>query len=149
MVVKGITIPCGGLAAGALAAPAGVAAWFDDVPGCEPWEGGATAAGGSPGVSSAGSEGVGATTTVGTEIDGSAMGSTVGVGSGSGPGSATQLTAAKRINCVMVRRIAVTSITPRPRSGAGLPAAPFVLHYQRSCRPRLFAPAQPFETPPK
>src|SRR5437660_1727276 len=53
MVVKGITIPRGGLAAGALAAPAGVAAWFDDVPGWAPWEGGATAAGGSPGVSSA------------------------------------------------------------------------------------------------
>src|SRR2546429_1512907 len=146
MVVKGITIPCGGFAAGALAAPAGVAAWFDDVPGCAPWEGGATAAGGSPGVSSAGSEG-GATTTVGTEIDGSAMGSTVGVGSGSGPGSTTKLTAAKRINCVMVRRIAVTSITPRPRSRAGLRAAPVVIHYQRSSRPSLVAPRQTFQTP--
>src|SRR2546421_5440281 len=147
MVVKGITIPCGGLAAGALAAPAGVAAWFDDVPGWAPWEGGATAAGGSPGVSSAGSEGGGATTTVGTEIDGSAMGSTVGVGSGSGPGSTTKVTAAKRINCVMVRRIAVTSITPRPRSRAGLRAAPVVIHYQRSIRPSLVAPRQTFQTP--
>src|SRR2546421_1544781 len=131
MVVKGITIPRGGLAAGALAAPAGVAAWFDDVPGWAPWEGGATAAGGSPGVSSAGSEGGGATTTVGTEIDGSAMGNAVGVGSG----SAARPITAKPANWPMIRRIAVISITPRPRSRAGLRAAPVVIHYQRSIRP--------------
>src|SRR6267143_6388384 len=46
----------------------------------------------------------------------------------------------------MVRRIAVTSITPRPRSRAGLRAAPVDIHYQHLGRPSLVAPRQTFQT---
>src|SRR5437870_1842356 len=140
-------MPCGGLAAGALAVAAGPAAWSEDLPGCAPCEGVGRAAGWSAGVISAGSDAGGPTAIVGTETDGSAMGNAVGVGSGSGPGSAAKPTTAKPANWPMVRRIAVISITPEPRSRAGLRAAPVDIHYQRSCRPSLVAPRQTFQTP--
>src|SRR5438477_9230499 len=138
-------MPWGGLPVGALAVPAGLAAGLEAVLGWSAWEGVGSTAGWAGGVISAGSDGTGATATVGTETDGIAMGSWVGVGSGTG--SATKPTTAKPINCPMVRRIAVTSITPRPRSRAGLRAAPVDIHYQRSGRPSLVAPRQTFQTP--